>query len=146
MVKPLAQSVSNIRRGLKYNESPIEVMLMNALLESPHFTLVPPGSEPQGEGMFIYPQKEIGPYRADFIIEAKIYHPRHRVWPPKYKGTFCIEADGHVYHLDKEKDTKRDQYFLDQGIKTLRYTGSEIYNNAEFCAQCIYGQIIEELL
>lgn len=124
-------------------ESPIENMLLNKLVRDPRFTLVRQG-EPQGEGLFIYPQMQVGPYRADFIIVGIGYGDVVRVWPPNMLGVIAVECDGHEFHsheVDVEHDRKRDEYFLSKGIKTIRFKGAQIYRNVSFCIDCIEHEI-----
>jgi very-short-patch-repair endonuclease len=58
-------------------------------------------------------QAGIGPYIVDF------YCPRQKL---------AIELDGkhHLEEETKEKDTARDQYLFDQGVRVLRFQNSEL--------------------
>ena len=65
-------------------------------------------------------QPTIGIYRPDFIIEGSI-----------------IEIDGHEYHKTKEQrenDYKRERYFYKKGYTTIRFMGTEVFLDAEKCA------------
>lgn len=78
--------------------------------------------------MFIFPQYKIDRYTVDFLFAGNI----DGVCP-----NLAIEIDGHEWHeKTKEqaiKDRKRDRYLLihTPSIPTMRFTGSEIYNNAK---------------
>lgn len=79
-------------------------------------------------------QKPIGKYKCDFVVttfvdEKDSNNTRH------YMSKLAIECDGHDFHeKTKEqvaRDKKRDRFFVSEGYKLLRYSGSEIYNNFE---------------
>jgi very-short-patch-repair endonuclease len=57
-----------------------------------------------------------------------------------------VECDGHDFHeRTKEqaaRDKKRDRDLLSRGVTTIRFTGPEIYKNAEGCARQLW-KIIE---
>lgn len=131
---------------MKDTESPIEAMMLKALMRSSKFTLVTQG-EATGEGYFIYPQKEVGPYRADFIIKA-IGYGVTRVWPPNKSLEIAIECDGEAFHtsgVQLEHDQKRDAYFKERGIRTFRFTGSEIYRAGDLIASDLAAHLHNEL-
>lgn len=68
---------------------------------------------------FTKPQFVIGKYRADFAI------PLFRL---------IIEADGKEFHEKNfQADRLRDRELLAQGWTTVRFTGSEIYNDVDSC-------------
>lgn len=91
-------------------ESPIEAQLYNACFNA---------------GLVdIRLQYPVGPYRADLAI-------------PSIK--LAIEADGAAYHKDKGRDNQRDAYFSERGWKVIRFTGSQIYKDADRCAE----QVVE---
>lgn len=126
-------------------ESPIEKLLLFAFLRNKEFVLVDK-VEPTGAGLFIYPQKEVGPYRADFIIEGVGYKSGKRVFPPNKTVSIAVECDGAEFHVaGNEHDQKRDKYFAEQGIKTFRYTGSEIYNSGDLIASDIAAYLNGEI-
>ena len=49
-----------------------------------------------------------------------------------------VECDGHEFHErtkeQAQRDKSRDREIMAAGFRTLRFTGSEIYRNAEKCA------------
>lgn len=97
--------------GFSNNESPIEEKMTGAL---------------QRFGVKIEFQKEIGPYRAD------IYVPSDKI---------VVECDGIEYHQDKERDKKRDKYMRENGYKVLRFWGTEIHNDALYCAEIVINNM-----
>ena len=71
--------------------------------------------------------KELECGRVDFVIKIDNYGNT---------GYCVVEADGYEFHSspkDQERDRKRDRFFASNGILCLRYTGKELYNDAESC-------------
>lgn len=81
-------------------------------------------------GLRIFTQYNIGPYRADFCAIRNI---RDVVTPFHKTIKIAVELDGHSFHDKNEKqrryEKKRDRYFQKQEFKVFRYTGSEIHQN-----------------
>jgi very-short-patch-repair endonuclease len=118
-------------------ESPIERMLLAMMFDTQrHF---PDGIEisnapialdalppPLGNGVRIFLQAKVGPYRADFLFDWN-KGPRRRL--------LVVELDGHDFHeKTKEqalRDKQRDRYFVMQGLELLRFAGSEVYADAD---------------
>lgn len=75
---------------------------------------------PRFGGATVRLQQRIGPYCADFLIEA---HLRNEV-----AGHVVVECDGKDFH-DAEKDAVRDRYMEERGYVVLRFTGAEIIKN-----------------
>jgi len=99
------------------SESPIETSMLLALSRAlPSFALILQQIPLCG-----------GKYRADFVV----------ILPPS--GLVVVECDGHDFHeKTKEqaaRDKKRDRDIQIDGWRVLRFTGSEIYANADRCAQ-----------
>jgi very-short-patch-repair endonuclease len=70
------------------------------------------------------PQVKVGPYRLDFGLETSTFK-------------LAIEIDGHDYHSTKEQkatDYQRDRYLQSQGWRVIRFSGSEVYQDASKCA------------
>lgn len=63
-----------------------------------------------------YPQYPVGPYFVDFG------NPFMKI---------AIECDGHNYHLDKEKDNRRDEHLYELGWKVYRIPGSDCVRPVE---------------
>lgn len=76
----------------------------------------------------MYLQAKIKGYRADFLIYSS--------WAERY---VVIECDGHNYHERTPEqaahDRKRDRAMAENGIRVLRFTGTEIYRDAPACAR-----------
>jgi very-short-patch-repair endonuclease len=82
--------------------------------------------------LVVFPQAEIGRYRVDFLLALAVPHPR--------KGSlvireFIVECDGHDFHeKTKEqaaRDKARDRALQASGRAVFRFTGSEIFRNAD---------------
>ena len=130
-------------------ESPIETMLLEQIMASQwgvatHLVgLHLLGREFQfgeerflnAQGIICYPQGRIGDYRADFVFDVDL--------PFSSRKIYVVECDGHDFHeRTKEQaahDRQRDRFMTARAIAVLRYTGSEIYNDAEF----VWHQIVE---
>jgi hypothetical protein len=132
----------------KHSESPIEVLMFEALMRTRKIVLVE-GGNPEGEGLFLYPQQQFGPFRADFLLRVKGYpEVGPKLWPPKLEVSLCIECDGKEFHGSleaQERDKRRDAYFASKNIKTVRFSGADIYANADFCAECVVHEAVEAL-
>lgn len=76
--------------------------------------------------LFLSREEWVESYRVDFLLEGMDIR-------------IAIECDGHDFH-DRTKqqaayDRARDRELLKAGVFTVRFTGSEIFNNAERCAK-----------
>ena len=147
-MKHISTSLPNLIRAKNYTESPIEVILFNEMMRSGKFVLCQESDNPSGEGLFMFPQLQVGQYRSDFIIRAIGYPGNNRIWPPRLTATICVECDGAEFHTTPEQinyDKKRDEYFLSIGIKTIRFTGAKIYENSKFCVDEIIHNLDIEM-
>lgn len=83
-------------------------------------------------------QVAVGPYRVDFLLGAKLVSSDELV-------LYAIECDGHEFHeRTKEQaahDRARDRALLAAGIKTIRFTGSEIWADPMKCADAVHDII-----
>lgn len=86
----------------------------------------------------IFSQAKFGDYRADFAI----YDHSLRDQAPRW---IIVECDGHDYHeRTKEqarRDKRRDRYMTGCGAVVLRFTGSEIWADAEGCVEEILNHL-----
>lgn len=88
----------------------------------------------QGQSSFtVHPQYRCCGHRADFMVE--------------HRGVRAIvECDGHDYHeRDKQQakvDRQVDRARQREGFVLFRFTGSEIYNNPEHCAEEMIGDLL----
>jgi hypothetical protein len=129
-------------------ESPIEKTMMAAFLKNKKFTIIGGEDKPEGEGFFVFPQKELGSYRADFIIKAVGYMGANRIWPPNKKVYINVECDGAEFHTTAEQkahDKRRDDYFRSKGMRTFRFTGSEIYKNSDLIVSDLAAHLANEV-
>ena len=82
----------------------------------------------------LYVQRTFEQYRADFFVTK-----------PGCGSGFVVECDGHAFHeKTKEqaaRDKQRDRWFLSRGFPTMRFTGSELFNQVGRCADEVLGQI-----
>jgi very-short-patch-repair endonuclease len=82
----------------------------------------------------VEPQKQVGPYRVDFLIEDQL----------------VVELDGYLYHRASRdqliKDYKRDRYFAARGYTVMRFSGYEVWDDPWQCAAEVdtYVQDLEE--
>lgn len=117
-------------------KSPIERLFLLAAYHEDHFDL-PGRYEAQfdqggcvgvGPDGFLYAQREIGKYVADFLIQ-----------PPTPLVKVVVECDGHDFHQrtkdQAEHDKKRDRWMTTAGYTVVRFTGSEFWRDADGCFQ-----------
>lgn len=145
---PISNFAHNAVFTIENTQSPIETELLNAMMLSGKFVFCRDGDEPMGEGNFIFAQKHVGPYRADFIIRSIAYRSAKRVWPPLFHKSICVECDGREYHTSpehKEYDRKRDEFFLEHGLKTMRFTGWDIKNFPMDCVKHILDELSKNM-
>ena len=83
--------------------------------------------------VYVFPQVSIGRYRVDFLCAVKM-HPADGPYQMKY---LAVECDGHDFHektkQQASRDKLRDRTLLLHGIPCMRFTGSEIWNDAYAC-------------
>lgn len=125
----------------KHTESPIETILATAIFMYGRFcqggsiqiiTAPEVNLTPWGSVRFEF-QKEIGDYRADFLLT---------MWSGDRPTCLVVECDGHDFHeRTKEqaaRDRSRDRQMTLAGYKVLRFTGSEIFRDPIKCADQIF--------
>lgn len=82
------------------------------------------------DGLLLVPQFRWGYYRSDWaLVRARPL------------TALLIECDGRAFHSSPEQiehDNRKDRAALERGCLTIRFTGSEIFRNADLCAQAIY--------
>lgn len=109
-------------------ESPIEKSFFLALDDLKGY------NETHGVKTKIFLQQEVDVkgknYRVDFIVVCRVLNGEN--------FAIAIECDGHDFHeKTKEqaaRDKKRDRDLVSRGLTVMRFTGSEIYKDAEGCA------------
>lgn len=86
------------------------------------------------DALFVWPQVDVGKYRADFVVEHAFEYRGNR----EQRAVAAIECDGHDFHertkQQAARDRKRDREFQRIGLPVLRFTGSEIWKDAARCA------------
>lgn len=113
--------------------SPIETALLRAICATvPSDARLDLGDEEFGTGdllFFLEREVYVGRYRVDFMIEIDGGANGYRI---------AVECDGRKWHERTEDqgahDRSRDRELLTKGVITIRFTGSEIYRDAEACA------------
>jgi hypothetical protein len=118
-------------------ETPIEKMMMAAMVFADWhpFKTMPAAvlhrgnkTIPRGD-LVIAPQFQLGPYRPDFLIMGKDDADNQK-W-------LNVECDGEEYHkttmAQYASDRERDKYVRGCAIEVIRFSGSEIWNDAKEC-------------
>ena len=87
-------------------------------------------------------QVRVGNYRVDFLVSPHCD-------PGETPRLIAIECDGHDFHektkVQAASDKSRDRHLLlRHGIRTIRFTGSEIWKNAHACADEIFDLLNAE--
>lgn len=89
----------------------------------------------------IEPQGAVGRYRADFLITVRL---------KRLVTLLAVECDGHEFHeRTKEqaaRDRARDRCMTSAGVRVLRFTGSEIFRDAQKCADEVEELVQRERL
>jgi len=141
--------------AFKLCESPIEQYFLAAMIyivKDNQMEVVVEGESvhldwkgPCGACFHIFPQKQIGEYRVDFLLS--MYEPRivQRKKQEPVESTnvektkLVVECDGHDFHEKTKKqatrDKERDRNLQACGFPIYRYSGSDIYRNALGCAR-----------
>lgn len=91
------------------------------------------GLEPTKIREVLFPQYSIGWCKLDFLIRP------FRSFPQFGYG---VECDGERWHMNKEKDMRRDKWILSRGVSGIyRFTGREIEADARFCAMQVFESL-----
>lgn len=144
--------------ALLLTETPIErrmplALLRNSIQQASQCRVVHHTAGPIGvvaypidyhdEELLIRPQANIGDHRVDFLLEwrSREILPRsdNRYDFAHIEVKVIVECDGHDFHeKTKEhasRDKKRDRDLQAMGYNVFRYSGSDIYRNADKCAE-----------
>ena len=121
-------------RKLLLVESPIEALLLQEIATQYERNFYAPSYGLEKKDVFytladIEPQFEVAGYRIDFAYPDK---------------KLAVELDGHDYHKTKEQrkyDAKRDRALSLEGWNVIRFTGSEVYQNAQKCVDEIENHL-----
>jgi very-short-patch-repair endonuclease len=134
--------------AINYCQSPIEQMMLAATIFTPcGYGNIPMAIwktdlpfPPPEKMILISPQFEFLRYKIDLAVFCQAFSGDEiRV---------AIECDGHDFHKTKEqlkRDRKRERVLQINGWHVLRFTGTEIWKDAELCASDV-GDFIFELL
>jgi len=95
-------------------------------------------------GLSITPQKKIGPYYADFVVE---FYRRNDSGTNLLRSV-VVECDGTAFHERTEKERRheklRDRYMQKMDLKVFRYTGKEILDNPYKVAKEIISYVSDD--
>lgn len=92
----------------------------------------------QGDGhrgvcAFCFSQVQIAGWRVDFVIHYPVYRSGDYVLK-----RLLVECDGHEFHErtkeQAKRDRSRDRLAQYEGLPVFRFTGSEIWNDPQGCA------------
>ena len=90
----------------------------------------------------IMPQYKVRRNRVDFLLQARVKLDSGDTDMCQY----AIECDGHDFHErtkeQAKRDRSRDRQLTDAGLKVLRFTGSEIYQDSHSCFQEIANSVV----
>lgn len=122
-------------------DSPIETILGAAIIlcfrnaGKPLKLCAPEERHNAGKGLLLVPQFDWSYYRSDWAI-----------FNPKTSGALLLECDGKEFHSSADQvahDRKKDEAAHDRGYLVMRFSGSQIYRDADGCAnrvfQVVYG-------
>lgn len=120
-------------------ESPIELQLGAAIIlffrnaSRPLKLCLELGRDNRADELLLVPQFSWSFYRSDWAIIN-----------PSKEGALLIECDGRQFHStsdQKDHDAKKDIAANNYGFLTMRFTGSQIFRDADECAQKIYDSV-----
>ena len=127
----MSQAPETVDDGAFFTERMVNAARMSRLTESPIETMWGMAFMDLIEDDWsLIPQFKWRSYRIDWSIER-----------PNGKPLIFIECDGSEFHTRPDqiaKDRIRDIQIRRSGIKLFRFTGSEIYRNAQGCAVRVY--------
>jgi very-short-patch-repair endonuclease len=133
--------------GIERCESPLEEKLAHAFSKLSRFELRKPGDHPWEVGRWpgwfltLLAQPQYGPYRADFGISTWVHDGNE---PPPF--IVIVEVDGHDHHErtkeQAEYDKSRDRFMTATDAKVFRFTGREVWRDAEACAYEVLEYVI----
>jgi very-short-patch-repair endonuclease len=128
-------------------ESPIEEMFLASMLAELMATESGSGFSARLSKFAIQPQERVGPYRLDFAIGYNPAEPMDVLADPT-SIRIAVECDGHAFHEKTKEQAARDKAraraITLEGWTVLRFTGSEIYADADECARAVMDQITAE--
>ena len=128
-------------------DSPIEQVLYTAIkvLGKINFLIeidvIETPNGPMSVGLIIFPQKEIGSYRVDFLISYKC--------PGSLETkSVIVECDSQAFHERTESERRyekeRDRFFATKGYQVFHFTGTEILREPYRVAAEILAYVTSE--
>jgi hypothetical protein len=141
--------------GLERCGPPLELALAHAFSRLSRFEWRDEGAHPWVVGTWpgwfltLFAQPQYGRYWPDFAITGE--SPRHpnvsapdNALPP---FIVIIEVDGHEFHEktkeQAEHDRRRDRFMTSTNARLFRFTGSEVFRDADACALEVFEHVIE---
>ena len=127
--------------GIERCGSPLETNLAQAFARLSRFEWRQSNEHPWEVGRWpgwflcLLAQPHYGKYRPDFAISSWVFEDKDDSIPP---FIIIIEVDGHDFHEktkeQAERDKSRDRFMTTTNAKVLRFTGREVWRDAESCA------------
>lgn len=138
---------------LQWCESPIEELLTAALYAASKVSDASlwfmgkrdslPGEPFEDQTAYVYQQVPVGPYRVDLLIQDATLPAEIGPW-----RFMVVECDGHDFHektkQQARRDKQRDRFLQSRGFKVLRFTGSEIWEDPDKCADEIISELARD--
>ena len=116
----LTQNILYFNSNDSFTESPIERLLLEA------FDMIRTKDLNTIYDYYLIPQVEIGKYRVDF----ELINPYKKI---------VVECDGYDFHQKTKeqvkKDNQRERDLKKLGYEVVRFSGSEIFEDAEKCVK-----------
>lgn len=144
---PMMPQFNDSLTGIDRCQSPLERQLAEAFAAALRFEWRRPNDHPWEVGRWpgwfltLLAQPQYDRYRADFGICTWVY-PENDV-PP---FIVVVEVDGHDFHeKTKEQaryDKSRDRFMTATEARVFRFTGSEVYRDAEACVLEVLEYVI----
>jgi very-short-patch-repair endonuclease len=110
LIEAMINDDPQAQRLLSMVESPLERVWLSVWYPLRHREVI------------VEPQKQIGPYRVDFLIADQL----------------VIEIDGYLYHRATRdqliRDYTRDRYLAAKGYTVMRFSGYEVWDDPWRCA------------
>lgn len=120
-------------------KSPIEARMATWLVA--HCSVIPAELIPEHNDWShgLEAQVKVGAYCADLMLTSSKNSGRRKL---------VVECDGHEFHertrAQAAHDKQRDRYFVAEGLRVMRFTGSEIFRDPLGCVDEIMA-VLEEV-